>query len=388
MSYKTAFGKMFYFLIIFALIFFFTPYGKSFFSQTGIRWIYVLLISSCISYLLVPMTIMLSEKMGALDYPDRRKVHPKPTPLLGGLAVYLAFIISMFANFIFSTAVRGIIFGGTLIVIIGISDDLFKNRISARLKLFIQILATFIVIESGVSLSLFHETHLWGRLINIFLTIFWVVGLTNAMNFIDGMDGLATGLSGIIAFFLGIVAFQTHQPFLGWFAVAILGACLGFLPYNFKWGKPASVFLGDTGSTFLGFTLACLAILGEWADLKPIVSLAAPLLIFGILIFDMCYITFTRLKRNTFRNLNEFIEYVGKDHLHHRLDGLFHSKSYTVIFIYFLSITLGLAAVVLRDARTIDALLLILQAVIILLIVTILEQEGKKRRKTGEKETD
>jgi UDP-GlcNAc:undecaprenyl-phosphate GlcNAc-1-phosphate transferase len=113
------------------------------------------------------------------------------------------------------------------------------------------------------------------------------VGITNAMNFIDGMDGLAAGLSAIIALFMGIVAFQTRQPILGWIAIAMLGSCMGFLPYNFRANKPASIFLGDTGSIFLGFVLSSLAVIGEWADNNPIVSFTAPLLIFWVLIFDM-----------------------------------------------------------------------------------------------------
>lgn len=384
MNLKTVLGKIFYVFVALLFAYSFTAIGKNMFWQVGVRWLYILIVSFSICYLLVPLMIYASNKTGVLDQPAERKIHTKPTPLLGGAAIFLAFFIAMFTNFIFSTAVKGIIIGGAMIMIVGISDDIFKDRISAKFKLFIQILATFVVVKSGVSFDLFPNLSLWGRTANIFLTVLWIVGLTNAMNFIDGMDGLAAGISGIIAFFLGIVAFQTKQPFFGWFAAAVLGACLGFLPYNFKLRQPASIFLGDAGSTFLGFTLACLAILGEWADLNPIVSLTAPLLIFGILIFDMCYITVARLITNSFHSVNDFIEYVGKDHIHHRLDTIFQSKNMTVVVIYFLSIALGLSAVALRYARTIDALILILQAIIILLIVSLLEREGKQRKKEEE----
>jgi len=378
MNLKTTLGKIFYILVLLALLFLISPVGKELCCLAGVRWLYIVLVSFSLSYFLVPIISYIAKKKGILDYPDQRKVHNDPTPLLGGIAVYVAFFFAIFFNFIFSTEVKGIIIAGTIILIIGILDDINRGGISAKIKLAVQLLAVFIVIKSGVSLILFRETTIWGEMGNIFLTIFWIVGLTNAMNFFDGMDGLATGLSAIIASFLGIVAFQTNQPFFGWLAGGIFGACLGFLPYNFKLKKPASIFLGDSGSTFLGFTLACLAIHGEWSDLNPIVSLTAPLLIFGVLIFDMSYITVTRLLTNKIKNFNDFIEYVGKDHLHHRLEALFRSKNKTVISIYFLSIALGLTAIVLRYARTVDAFILILQAIIILFIVTILERRGNE----------
>lgn len=384
MNLKTTLGKIFYILVLLALIFLISPIGKELCCRTGVRWLYIVLVSFSLSYSLVPIIKYIALKKEILDYPEQRKVHTDPTPLLGGIAVYIAFFFAIFYNFIFSTEIKGIIIGGTMIAIIGAIDDINKKGISAKIKLAIQLLALYIVIKSGVSLILFRETSLLGKMGNIFLTILWVVGLTNAMNFFDGMDGLAAGLSAIIAFFLGIVAFQTNQPFFGWLAGGIFGACLGFLPYNFKFRKPATIFLGDSGSTFLGFTLACLAILGEWSD-QHIVSLTAPLLIFGVLIFDMSYITVTRLFTNKIKSFNEFIDYVGKDHLHHRLGALFRSKNKTVLSIYFLSIALGLTALVLRYARTVDAFILILQAIIILFIVTILERRGNELERRVDK---
>lgn len=385
MNLKFRLENIFYVFVLLLLIFLVSPFGKGLCFRTGVRWLYILAVSFFISYCLIPLLRYIAFKTNILDYPNERKVHKNPTPLLGGVAVYLGFFIAMFSNFVFSKEVKGIIIGGTMIMFISIIDDI--KGISAKIKLLIQLLATLIIIGSGVTLILFPQASLLGKAGNILLTILWVVGLTNAMNFFDGMDGLAAGLSGIIALFLGIVAFQTNQPFLGWLAGAILGACLGFLPYNFRFKEPARIFLGDSGSTFLGFVLASLAILGEWADANPIVSLTAPLLIFGVLIFDMTYITFMRLITNTCVSFNEFIEYTAKDHLHHRFEALFSSKRKAVISIYFLSIALGLTAIVLRYARTVDALILILQAIIILMIVTILERRGNElERKANKKE--
>src|SRR2546428_12667780 len=127
------------------------------------------------------------------------------------------------------------------------------------------------------------------------------------------MDGLATGLAIIIAFFLGVVAFQTNQPTLGWVAVALVGAGLGFLPYNFRAKASATIFLGDAGSMFLGFTLACLAVKGNWADQNPIVSVSTPILISGVLIYDRVHTTVARIYLARVSTRTGYLEYVGKD---------------------------------------------------------------------------
>jgi UDP-GlcNAc:undecaprenyl-phosphate GlcNAc-1-phosphate transferase len=212
---------------------------------------------------------------------------------------------------------------------------------------------------------------------NILLTVLWIIGITNAMNFFDGMDGLAAGLSAIISFFLGVVAFQTGQPFLGWVAVAMMGSCLGFLPYNFRIKKSASIFLGDAGSTVIGFVLACVAVYGDWSEASPVVALASPLLIFWILIFDMVHITVDRILTGKVTNFRQWIDYVGRDHLHHRLAAVLGSQRKSVLFIFLMSLCLGTSAVVLRNARPVDAILLIIQAIILVGLITILERRGR-----------
>jgi UDP-GlcNAc:undecaprenyl-phosphate GlcNAc-1-phosphate transferase len=192
------------------------------------------------------------------------------------------------------------------------------------------------------------------------------------------MDGLATGLSIITASFLGLVAVQTFQPFLGWFAAALAGSCVGFFPFNFRWRKPAAIFLGDAGSTFLGFVLAALAVKGEWAE-SGILDLAAPVLIFWIFIFDMTHITVMRVASGKVRSFHDWIAYVGKDHLHHRLDALLRDHRKAVLLIFLLATAMGLGAVALHNARVIDAVFLIMQAVIFVLIVSVLERTGQNQ---------
>jgi UDP-GlcNAc:undecaprenyl-phosphate GlcNAc-1-phosphate transferase len=340
----------------------------------GSRWAYIFIMSWLLSLGLTPLVIRLARYIEVLDHPAARKVHTEPTPLLGGLAIYTAFGVSILANSILDDQVMAIMLGGCLLVVVGILDDI--RGVPAAIKLVAQLLAAAAAIASGVVLTLFPRS-LVGSVADAVLTLVWLLGITNAMNFFDGMDGLATGLSIITAGFLGLVAAQTFQPFLGWFAAAIAGSCLGFLPFNLRPRRPAAIFLGDGGSTFLGFVLAALAVKGNWAE-NSMVDIAAPVLIFWVFIFDMTHITVARIVTGKVRTFREWIDYVGKDHLHHRLQALLGSKRLTASLIFLLSISMGLAAMALRNAQPLEVALLILQAAIIVVIVSILEHAGNR----------
>ncbi len=367
-------GRLGYPLAILAVLILFLFPVKNWFAQEGLRWLYIALFSFLISFLLVRPTRAVARRQGIMDVPDGRKLHREPTPLLGGVAIYLAFVVSLLVNSILTPAVWGLVIAGTAVVVISVIDDV--RPLPASLKLGILILAAGIVIASGTSLTLFPTRVLWGQVLNIVLTILWIVGITSAMNFFDGMDGLAAGLAAITSLFLGIIAFQSEQVFFGLMAAALMGSTLGFLPYNFRPGKRATIFLGDAGSHFLGFMLASLAVMGEWAE-HDVVNLAAPLLIFGVFIYDMLYITVERVALGKVKNVREWIEYVGRDHLHHRMEKVLGRKEYAALFVYALSLTLGLGATVLLMASPPAAFLLIFQAVVILLVVTILERRAR-----------
>ncbi len=367
-------GRLGYPLAILAVLILFLFPVKNWFAQEGLRWLYIALFSFLISFLLVRPTRAVARRQGIMDVPDGRKLHREPTPLLGGVAIYLAFVVSLLVNSILTPAVWGLVIAGTAVVVISVIDDV--RPLPASLKLGILILAAGIVIASGTSLTLFPTRVLWGQVLNIVLTILWIVGITSAMNFFDGMDGLAAGLAAITSLFLGIIAFQSEQVFFGLMAAALMGSTLGFLPYNFRPGKRATIFLGDAGSHFLGFLLASLAVMGEWAE-HDVVNLAAPLLIFGVFIYDMLYITVERVALGKVKNVREWIEYVGRDHLHHRMEKVLGRKEYAALFVYALSLTLGLGATVLLMASPPAAFLLIFQAVVILLVVTILERRAR-----------
>lgn len=367
-------GRLGYPLAVLAVLILFLFPVKNWFAQEGLRWLYIALFSFLISFLLVRPTRAVARRQGIMDVPDGRKLHREPTPLLGGVAIYLAFVVSLLVNSILTPAVWGLVIAGTAVVVISVIDDV--RPLPASLKLGILILAAGIVIASGTSLTLFPTRVLWGQVLNIVLTILWIVGITSAMNFFDGMDGLAAGLAAITSLFLGIIAFQSEQVFFGLMAAALMGSTLGFLPYNFRPGKRATIFLGDAGSHFLGFMLASLAVMGEWAE-HDVVNLAAPLLIFGVFIYDMLYITVERVALGKVKNVREWIEYVGRDHLHHRMEKVLGRKEYAALFVYALSLTLGLGATVLLMASPPAAFLLIFQAVVILLVVTILERRAR-----------
>jgi UDP-GlcNAc:undecaprenyl-phosphate GlcNAc-1-phosphate transferase len=352
------------------------PQVRRGFMDIGLRWVYILSISFAMSFALTPVFGWLAARLDVIDQPNERKVHLAATPLLGGAAVFIAFLVSILLNGIFTTKLGIILIAATILFTIGVLDDV--KELPAGTKLAAQLLCSALVMGAGIYLKVIPNSLGWfAHAGNLIITLFWIVGITNAMNFFDGMDGLAAGLGAIISFFLGVVAFQTEQPFLGWVAVAMMGCCIGFLPYNFRMNGKAVIFLGDAGSTVIGFILACVAVYGNWSETSPIVAFASPLLIFWLLIFDMVHITVDRILSGKVLNLRQWVEYVGKDHLHHRIAVALGCKKKSVLFIYLMSCCLGASAVLLRSARTVDALILLIQALIMVILITILERRGR-----------
>lgn len=352
------------------------PPVQEIFQLEGLRWLHVFLFAFLGTGALTPLMVRIGHRWNLVDVPADRKIHVLPTPRIGGLALYAGFVGSLLLNSIVPDWIIAILVAGSLLLLIGVLDDI--RELPASGKLIGQLLAAAIVIASGKVLTLFPPGPL-GEAANMLLTLFWIVGITNAFNFFDGMDGLATGLAVLLAGFLGVVAFETNQAELGWLAIAMIGAGLGFLPYNFRGRKPAVIFLGDGGSTFIGFTLACLAIKGNWADSSPIVSFSNPLLIFGVLIYDMIHITVERIATGKVRSVKEWLDYVGKDHLHHRLERALGSRQASVAMIFLFTICLGLSALALRHASTMEAVLLLIQAGLIAAMLTVLEISGRRR---------
>ncbi len=236
----------------------------------------------------VPLARQAALTFGIVDRPDGRLKHQQvPVPYLGGLAIYLAFLVSLAFTFEFRQDVLGIVLAGTLVVMLGLIDDL--KVISPRTKLAGQLLAVFVLIKSGVRI----EIWAWPDWLCLALTVFWMVGLINAFNLLDIMDGLSAGVGLISAAFLLVVALLNEDLTIAFMLAALIGSLLGFLRYNFH---PASIYMGDTGAMFLGFMVGALAMIGRYSETHS-VALVAPLLILGVPIFDTCFVMYIRSLR-------------------------------------------------------------------------------------------
>ncbi len=309
------------------------------------------LIAMFVTILLTPLIKNLAEKIGAVDLPNERKVHKTAIPRLGGLAIYLGFMVALS----FSVAIGkyigigfdgkhllAIALGGTLILILGVLDDLWRLRPMA--KFVWQILVALLVIYLGVSIN-FISNPFNGLLqlgwFGILLTILWLVGMTNAINLIDGLDGLAAGVTAISAGTLFFVALRTHQISAAIIMLILCGSALGFLRYNFF---PARIFLGDSGSYFLGFILACASILGVFKT-TLVVALVIPVMILGVPIFDTMFAIGRRLgeRRSLFS--------ADSKHIHHMLLRAGFSQREAVMAIYIACFLLSIGAVVLSLQR-------------------------------------
>ena len=296
-------------------------------------------------------------RVGAMDVPSERKIHSRITPRLGGLAVFMgfwgSFALGLLVNAKFKAAfvepVWGLVFGSLLLVAIGIYDDI--KGATAWVKFPFQLAAALIAFHYGIRFVLLSDfVHLFTTGVTAFkltywtsllLTVLWIVGITNAMNFIDGLDALAGGLSFIVAVTLFIVAINLQQFFYAALYVALIGATAGFGRYN---KYPAQIFLGDTGSTFLGFVLACVSVLACHKS-TALGSLLIPVVALGVPISDTTYAVLRRylLGRSLFK--------ADRGHLHHRLLEMGYTPKEVVWIIYILSIALSLGVFFLINAH-------------------------------------
>ncbi|MDD5347174.1 MAG: MraY family glycosyltransferase [Candidatus Omnitrophica bacterium] len=336
----------------------------------------VFLLSLLVALVSMPLVRKLAVKFGVLDLPGGRKIHKEATPLMGGVAVYLGILISLAAaapHRQFSE-LAPILVGATLILFLGLVED--TRGLSAQVRFIVQVLVAILMMETGARISFLPNT-LWGNAIEVTLTLLWIVGLINSFNYLDGMDGLAAGSAAINLFFFSVILYTTSQYHLSLFAISLMGACLGFLPYNFR--KENKIFLGESGSTLLGFSLACLGLEGEWAR-DNLVRVFIPILILGVPIFDMIFTTIMRVKEGKVRTIVEWLRYGGKDHFHHYLVDVGLKPGGAVVFIYFITISLGIGAVMVSNDTFIEGLLTLYQAAIIFVVIATLMVVGKRRR--------
>lgn len=329
------------------------------------------LIAAVTAFLLTPVVRTAARTLGAMDHPDARKIHSAPVPRWGGLAVYAGFLVGTAPILRFSGSFAFIALAAGVIALVGALDDL--RGLSARWRLVIQVAASLAVMAGGTVISLI--PHGPGQMALAWIvTLVWLVGITNALNFLDGMDGLATGLSIVTAVCLALVAWRSGDLTILIWGAALAGACVGFLPYNWK---PASIFLGDSGSTTLGFLLAALAVQTTWAVERPLVAAGVPILIFAVPIFDMIYTTQSRIRNHVIHSVRDWLEYVGKDHFHHRLLNIGFTEKQTLALILAVAMALGIGGVVCRETGVLGAGLLLGQALLILGVVVALMLLGR-----------
>ena len=305
-------------------------------------YILSLIIALLASFLLTPYIKRLAVGIGAVDRPDKRKVHTRVMPRLGGLAIYLATVLAIVCSMPVTRDLLGILLGGTWIVIVGVLDD--KYSLPAKVKLVGQMIAAGILVAFDIKIEWLNNPfggYLYLEYFSIPFTVFWVISFINVVNLIDGLDGLAAGVSGIASITVILVA--VHQ---GYFPVATLtaalaGGIIGFIHYNFN---PATIFMGDTGSMFIGYMLAAISIFGAVKSAATI-ALIVPAIALGLPIMDTAFAILRRYSNG------RPIFQPDKGHLHHRLLAMGLSQRQAVLLMYGISILLCLAAFVLAEAN-------------------------------------
>ena len=312
-------------------------------------------VSLAATLVLTPVVRRLAITVGAVDVPkDSRRMHKKPIPTIGGLAIFIGFLVSVLLFTEIDTQMRGILMGSMILVVLGVIDDIMD--LPAKLKFVVQFVAAGIAVGHGCVIQTLSNPNLFSQApylnlgwLSIPVTLLWIVALTNAVNFIDGLDGLAAGVSAISAGTMLVIALMYSESSVAVVIAALLGACLGFLPFNFN---PAKIFMGDTGATFLGYLLACMSVQGLF-KYYAIVSFAVPFVLLGLPIFDICFAFLRRIAHGKSPMTAD------RSHMHHRLIDMGFSQKQAVAIAYVISALLGLSAVVLASTNTSRALILV-----------------------------
>lgn len=313
------------------------------------------------AFVITPYTIRLAKKVGAVDIPNDRRVNKKPMPRLGGLAVIAGFLVSVI-YLVISASIEGKInlledglnvkllgiLGGMLVLgIVCYIDDV--KDIKPLVKLAGQVVAAIIVASSGVLIDNFtipfkENSFVLNEVFSFILTVGWIIGITNAINLIDGLDGLSSGITLISCLSLVVVFALNESPLIAIILItALAGAIVGFLPYNFN---PAKTFIGDVGSNFMGFALAIISILGVAKTYTAIV-LIAPIMILALPIFDTIWAIIRRIIKS--KSIKGVFK-ADRGHLHHRLMAKGYTQKQSVLILYGATATLGMTAIILLDS--------------------------------------
>ncbi len=357
-------------------------------------YIFVFTQSLVLCVCFVPIVIKLAFRFGVLDKPGHRKVHQRPKPLLGGMAIFSSFfwvvvldLVLFFALYqstlfqsvfpqlvdkaamVYETLFKLsiILTGGALVHILGLGDDIFSEKLSYKFKFFVQF-----CIALGVAVFGVRTDFMPGQWLDIVITTVWIMGITNGFNLLDNLDGLTAGISLIAALIFFGVAILQGQIFFAFMLMALAGSSLGFLLFNFH---PAKLFMGDSGSLFLGYIFAALTVMGSYVvpDSPTLIPVVMPLLILSLPLYDTFSVMFIRRREG--RPLFEG----DKRHFSHRLLALGMGHRGTVIFIYLVCFVVGISATLLPYVTVAGSILLLLQAVIVYTLITILIAVAKDR---------
>ena len=313
-----------------------------------------MLVSMVVSFLMTPVVRSFAYKVGAIDVPkDARRMHKVPVPRLGGLAIFSGFMISALLFVPMTPEMKSVLLGAVVIVVLGVIDD--SMDLPALLKFVVQILAALIPTLHGVTVRVFSNPNIFSDdlylslgSLSVPLTVLWIVAVTNSVNLIDGLDGLANGVSTISATTMLVIALLLGETDVSLTLAALVGACIGFMPYNLN---PAKMFMGDTGATFLGYILATMSIQGLF-KYYAVISFVVPFLILGLPIFDTSFAFFRRIAHG------QSPMQADRGHIHHRLIDMGLNQKQAVATLYVISAILGLSAVVLTTGGEQRAILL------------------------------
>jgi UDP-GlcNAc:undecaprenyl-phosphate/decaprenyl-phosphate GlcNAc-1-phosphate transferase len=300
----------------------------------------IFLLALLFTVVATPVVRALARRYSVVDAPSSRKIHASPVPLLGGAAIYLAVIVSLalFGHIEYVQQTASILAGATLMSMMGVWDDKWGLRPLA--KLVGQVAAASILYFSGIHVEFLHNA-----VLNYAATVLWVVTITNALNLMDNMDGLAGGVAGVASIFFFLIATLTDQRLVAPLAAVLVGACMGYLYYNYR---PGYIFMGDTGSLFLGFMLAAVGIKLRFPANFDIVTWMVPVLVLGVPLFDTTLVTLSRIRRGI------PISRGGKDHFSHRLVALGLTRREAVLVLYLIQAGLGVAALVVMQANPLE----------------------------------
>ncbi|MDE1710024.1 MraY family glycosyltransferase [Staphylococcus cohnii] len=316
----------------------------------------LIIFSMIVSLILTPIVIKVSHKLGVVDQPNFRKVHKKPTSVLGGTVILLSFLLGIWLGHPIETEVKPLVIGAVLIYLVGLIDDIYD--LTPIVKLLGQVVAALVVVYYGVTIdfiSLPIGPTIHFGILGIPITVIWIVAITNAINLIDGLDGLASGVATIALMTIGFIAILQANIFIIMICSVLIGALLGFLCFNFH---PAKIFLGDSGALLVGFIVGFLSLLG----FKNItfVSLFFPIVILAVPFIDTLFAMIRRVKKG------QRIMQADKSHLHHKLLELGYSHRQTVILIYSIALLFSLSSIILYLSQPWGVLMML-----VLILITI-----------------